>query len=100
MVYPDFDLDFVLETDASIDRLGAISSQRKIDDKLHPVAYASRSTSSAEKHYSVTELETLAVVWAVQHFRAYLYGHSVTVVTDHSAVKSILDKPSSNGNHA
>ena len=39
-------------------------------------------------------------MWAVQHFRAYLYGHSVTVITDHSAVKSILDKPSSNGKHA
>ena len=67
---------------------------------MHPVAYASRSTSSVEKRYSVTELETLAVVWAVQHFRAYLYGHNVTVITDHSAVKSILDKPSSNGKHA
>ena len=99
LTYPDFDLDFVLETDASIDGLGAILSQKKNDEKLHPVAYASRSTSSAEKHYSVTELETLAVVWAVQHFRAYLYGHVVTVITDHSAVKSILDKPSSNGKH-
>ena len=51
----------------------------------------------AEKCYRVTELETLAVVWAVQHFRAHLYGHAITVITDHSAVKSILDKPSSNG---
>ena len=100
LVYPDFDLDFILETDASKDGLGAILSQKKADDKLHPVAYASRSTSSPEKNYSVTELETLAVVWAVQHFRAYLYGHNVTVITDHSAVKSILDKPSSNGKHA
>jgi len=90
-------LDFVLETDASIDGLGA---QWRSDDKLHSVAYASRSTSSVEKQYSVTELKTLTVVWAVQHFRAYLYGHSVTVITDHSAVKSTLDKPSSNGKHA
>ena len=48
----------------------------------------------------VTELETLAVMWAVQHFRAYLYGYAITVIIDHSAVKSILDKPSSNGKHA
>ena len=100
LVYPDFDLDFILETDAGKDGLGAILSQKKADDKLHPVAYASRSTSSPEKNYSVTKLETLAVVWAVQHFRAYLYGHNVTVITNHSAVKSILDKPSSNGKHA
>ena len=41
LVYPDFDLDFILETDASKDGLGAILSQKKADDKLHPVAYAS-----------------------------------------------------------
>ena len=100
LVYPDFNLSFILETDASIDGLGAILSQLKSDNKLHPVAYASRATSSAEKRYTVTELETLGVVWAVQHFRAYLYGHYVTVITDHSAVKSIIGKPSSNGKHA
>ena len=52
--------------------------------------------------YNVTELEALAVVWAVQHFRAYLYWHvhTATVITDHSAVKSIIGKPCSNGEHA
>ena len=89
-----------METDANIDELGAILSQKKSDGKLHPVAYTSRSTSAAERHYSITELETLAVVWAVQHFRAYLYGHNVTVITDYSAVKAVLDKPGSNGKHA
>ena len=48
----------------------------------------------------MTELETLAVVWAMQHFNAYLYGHEVTVVTDHSAVKSILQTPNLSGKHA
>ena len=36
------------------------------------------------------ELETLAVVWAVSHYRAYLYRHNVTGYTDHSAVKAVL----------
>ena len=40
------------------------------------------------------------MVWAVQHFRAYLYGHNVMVITDHSAVKSVLETPISNGKHA
>ena len=98
--YPDFEADFVLETDASIQGLGAILSQPKQDDKLHPLAYASRSLSNPERNYSITELETLGVVWAIQHFRAYLYGHNVTVFTDHSAVKAILDKPNSSPKHA
>ena len=85
---------------AYVDGLGAILSQKKADDELHPVVYASRSTSSTEKSHSVTKSEILAVAWAVQHFRAYLYGHNVTVITDHSAVNSILDKPSPNGKHA
>ena len=45
-------------------------------------------------------METLAVVWAVSHFHAYLYGHDVEVRTDHSAVKAVLSAPSPNGKHA
>ena len=99
-VYPDFDRDFVLETDASILGLGAILSQVQDDDRLHPLAYASRSLSKSEKNYPVTELETLAVVWGVTHFRYYLYGHGVTVYTDHAAVKAVLGTPNLTGKHA
>lgn len=40
------------------------------------------------------------MVWAMQHFNAYLYGHEVTVVTDHSTVKAILQMPNLSGKHA
>ena len=36
------------------------------------------------------ELETLAVVWSLRHFRAYLYGHKYIVYTDNSPVKFLL----------
>jgi len=65
LAYPDFDKDFTLETDASKLGLGAILSQYQEDGKLHPVAYASQSVSA---NYSITDLETLAVVWAFTHF--------------------------------
>ena len=61
LAYPSFDKPFTVETDASISGIGAVLSQVQEDAKLHPVAYASRSLSSAERNYSVTELETLAV---------------------------------------
>ena len=64
------------------------------------MAYASRSVSTAEANYAVIDLETLAVVWAVTHFRYYLYGHDVTIVTDHAAVKAILGAPNLTGKHA
>ncbi len=81
--FPDFDKSFVLETDASIQGLGAVLSQKQADGKLHPVAYASRSLASNEERYAITDLETLAVVWAISHFQYYLYGHDVTIHTDH-----------------
>ena len=100
LAYPDFSKDFVLETDASYVGLGAVLSQLQDDGKLHPLSYASRALSPPEKNYPVTELETLAVVWAIGHYRAYLYGHNVTVYTDHSAVKAVLGATNLSGKHA
>lgn len=51
-------------------------------------------------HWSITEPETLAVVWEVSHFHAYLYSHDVQVFTDHSAVKAVLENPSPSGKYA
>ena len=97
---PSFSKAFVLETDASTLGLGAVLSQPQEDGRTHPVAYASRALSPQEANYSITELETLAVVWAITYFHTYLYGHSVTVYTDHTAVKAFLETPSPSGKHA
>ena len=95
LAFPDFSKDFVLETDACGVGLGAILSQEGDDHLLHPIAYGIRVLTPAERNYAVTELETLAVVWGIKHYCPYLYGHAVTVCTDHSAVKAILQTPSS-----
>ena len=101
LAYPDFDKEFTLETDASIQGLGAILSQVQEDMKLHPVAYASRALAAQEKRYTITctELETLAVVWAMSHFHSYLYEHDVTILTDHSAVRAVLGNPGGGSKH-
>ena len=100
LAYPRFGEEFVLETDASILGLGAVLSQKQLDRRLHPVAYASRALNPSEKNYCVTELETLAVVWGTTHFRSYLYGGDMTIITDHSAVKPVLEAPNPTGKHA
>ena len=100
LAYPTLQRDFVLETDASIRGLGAVLSQRQDDTKLHPVAYASRALNTQERNYGITELETLAVEWAITHFHHHLYGNAVTVYTDRTAVKAILETANPTGKHA
>ena len=97
LVFPDFSKPFVLETDASGAGLRAVLAQKQDDGSVHPVAYASRSLQSHEKNYGITELEGLGVVWAVKHFRPYLYGHSCEVFTDHSALTYLLNTPQPSG---
>src|SRR5690606_33923247 len=89
LCHPDFKLPFKLYTDASRTGLGAVLSQDQ-DDKEVVIAYASRTTNSCERNYSITELECLAIVWAIQHFRPYLYGSKFTVITDHNALKWLM----------
>ena len=100
LAYPNLKSEFILETDASCLGLGAILSQKQEGGCLHPVSYASRALSPAEKNYGITDLETLAVVWAIGHFRHYLYNQNVRIYTDHAAVKSVLLNPNISGKHA
>lgn len=80
--FPDFEKPFLLTTDASDFAIGAVLSQGPTgNDK--PIAYASRTLNDAETRYSTVEKELLAIVWAVKHFRPYLYGRRFKILTDH-----------------
>ena len=97
LAFPNFQKPFTLETDASGSGLGAVLSQHQDDNSIRPIAYASRGLQKHEQNYGISELEALAVVWATKHFHVYLYGHHCTVLTDHCALKSLLNTPHPSG---
>ncbi len=52
--------------------------------------YDSRSLTPAEKNYDTTDLECLAIIWAVQKFHKFLFTEKpFKIVTDHSALKTL-----------
>ena len=76
--------------------MGATLWQEQENGELKPIAYASRFLSDTEKRYAINELELLAVVWGLEHFRLYIYGKPVKLLTDHKALEPLLKRNRSN----
>ncbi|GJY59480.1 reverse transcriptase domain-containing protein [Tanacetum coccineum] len=91
LVAPDWDLPFEIMCDASDYAVGAVLGQRKTKH-FQPIHYASKTMTDAQAHYTTTEKELLAVVYAFEKFRPYLVLSKTIVYTDHSALKYLLAK--------
>lgn len=93
LAYPDFDLPFVLHTDASDQGLGAVLYQRQ-NGKLRVIGYGSRTLTPAERNYHLHsgKLEFLALKWAVcEKFRDYLYyAPHFTIYTDNNPLTYVM----------
>lgn len=93
LAYPDYDLPFVLHTDASNEGLGAVLYQQQ-GNELRVIAYGSRTLTPAEKNYHLhsSKLEFLALKWAIcDKFRDYLYyAPTFTVYTDNNPLTYVL----------
>jgi transposase InsO family protein len=102
---------FVLDTDASQEQIGCcLFQQNPVDVEdgkdirptgkelvRRPIGYWSRSLTSAERNYSTTEKECLAIVWAILQLRPYLEGKRFIVRTDHNSLRWVLNLSDAQG---
>lgn len=83
---PNFDLPFAIECDASGVGIGGVLTQND-EGQERVIAYCSRTLSPAERNYSTTERECLAVLFAINKFKPYIEGYRFIVITDHASLK-------------
>nr|GEW49606.1 reverse transcriptase domain-containing protein [Tanacetum cinerariifolium] len=91
LVVPDWNLHFELMCDASDFAIGAVLGQQKTKH-FQPIHYASMTMTKAQIHYTTTEKEMLAVMYAFEKFRPYIVLSKSIVYTDHSDLKYLLSK--------
>ena len=84
---------------AKTNSISAILLQREnTEDKTgYAISYCSRKLEPREQRYPTIELELLAIVYALQKFRYWVYNKKVIVHTDHRPLEHLnsLSKHSS-----
>jgi transposase InsO family protein len=88
--YPSDCGTYILDTDASLNALGAVLHQVQ-DGEEKVIAYYSQAFSKEERNYCTTRRELLAIVKSVKHFHHYLYGQHFIVRTDHGSLTWLLN---------
>lgn len=96
--FSNFDKPYVVETDASSIDIGAVLSQKQSGGKVHPIQYASRTMTHAERNYSACEREAPAVVFALSKFQVCMLStEPLCFSTDHQALKAAFLKKDIHG---
>ncbi|PFX15398.1 Retrovirus-related Pol polyprotein from transposon opus [Stylophora pistillata] len=96
LAYPNFEEPFLLFVNASSTGIGFTLAQVQ-DGKEVAIAYNGRGLNSAERNYSTTEKETLALIEGIKKFQSYLQSRQFTVVTDHSSLRWLMNVKDASG---
>ena len=86
LVQPDEILPYIIHTDTSSKAIGAVLMQKDLEGNFNMISTASRVMNSTERRYTTCEQELLAVVYALEKFRVYVYGNKMFVCTDYKTI--------------
>lgn len=89
LVHYDPKLPIIVTCDASNDGIGGVLSHR-VNGQERPVFFVSRTLTAAEKNYPILHREALAIVFTVEKFYKYVYGHRFEIFTDHKPLEGIF----------
>jgi hypothetical protein len=89
LAFPDYELKFILTTDACDSGIGGVLSQI-VEGVEKPVQFLSRTLNHTERKYATTHKECLAIIWCIEECRHYLIGNKFTIRTDHNALKWLM----------
>ncbi|GFU98122.1 retrovirus-related Pol polyprotein from transposon 297 [Trichonephila clavipes] len=93
---PNFEREFIVQTDASYAGKGAVLTQLTEQGEEHPILYLSKKFSEVEKRYCTTEKECASIVFAIKRLHCYLDGNSFLFMTDHNPLVWLNRNVSSN----
>ena len=94
LAHPNFDKPFTIMADGSPDGIGAVLLQSDNEGRMVAVAYFSKALTPAQKGYAQCEIETLALLAALELWNPYFNGTTVRCITDCDSLKYLL-KPDS-----
>ena len=96
LAFPNFDEQFLLYVDASSTGIGFALAQIQSGKEV-VIAYNVRGLNQAERNYTTTEREALALVECIKKFQPYLHDRKFVVFTDHSSLRWLMNVKYANG---
>jgi hypothetical protein len=93
--FPVDGVPFVIATDASQCGVGSVLYQI-VDDQIRYILFASASLNTAQRNYSATRRELLAIVFSLKSFHNYIWGTQFTLKTDHMALTYLFTQKHTN----
>ena len=91
LCHPDYEQPFIIQCDASKLGVGSVLYQLGENGQEKVIAYMSKKLNSAQRNYTITELECLAAVLSVKTYRAYIEMLPFKIITDHSSLKWLMN---------